>query len=83
MLIFINDIDLLQDGSRAITPDTESELPTDNEITDSKSASSSTSGQQTPTPENEGELENSELTTKTDNLAPIRMSDVSNKILLA
>lgn len=47
-------------GSRAVTPETESELPTDNEGSESKS-STSVSGQRTPTPETEAELENSEI----------------------
>ncbi|KAJ8675210.1 hypothetical protein QAD02_010996 [Eretmocerus hayati] len=49
-----------KDGSRPKTPDTESELPTDNEISEPRTQSS-ISSQRTPTPETEAEFENIEM----------------------
>jgi hypothetical protein len=61
---------------KAITHDTESEQPTDNELSESKTVSSSTSGQRTPTPETEAELENSEIIEE-DSFAGTQISHVS------
>ncbi|XP_001602394.1 myosin heavy chain, non-muscle [Nasonia vitripennis] len=56
-----------KDGSRPVTvPDTESEQPTDTELSEPKTASCSTSGQRSPSPETEPELENCEVTEVTE-----------------
>lgn len=51
---------LKQESPRAPTPDTESEQPTDTELSESKTGSSVTLEQRTPTPETEAELDEAE-----------------------
>ncbi|XP_046140976.1 golgin subfamily B member 1 isoform X2 [Osmia bicornis bicornis] len=50
-----------KESPRAPTPDTESEQPTDTELSESKTGSSATLEQRTPTPETEAELDDSEV----------------------
>ncbi|XP_011696360.1 PREDICTED: nucleoprotein TPR isoform X2 [Wasmannia auropunctata] len=50
-----------KESPRAPTPDTESEQPTDTELSESKTGSSVTLEQRTPTPETETELDESEI----------------------
>lgn len=52
---------LKQESPRAPTPDTESEQPTDTELSESKTGSSVTLEQRTPTPETEAELDEAEV----------------------
>ncbi|XP_024882872.1 interaptin isoform X2 [Temnothorax curvispinosus] len=51
-----------KESPRAPTPDTESEQPTDTELSESKTGSSVTLEQRTPTPETEAELDEAEIT---------------------
>ncbi|XP_011137163.1 myosin-2 heavy chain isoform X2 [Harpegnathos saltator] len=51
-----------KESPRAPTPDTESEQPTDTELSESKTGSSVTLEQRTPTPETEAELDEIEVT---------------------
>ncbi|XP_072757341.1 uncharacterized protein [Anoplolepis gracilipes] len=51
-----------KESPRAPTPDTESEQPTDTELSESKTGSSATLEQRTPTPETEAELDETEIT---------------------
>ncbi|XP_071568850.1 uncharacterized protein [Temnothorax nylanderi] len=50
-----------KESPRAPTPDTESEQPTDTELSESKTGSSVTLEQRTPTPETEAELDEAEI----------------------
>ncbi|CAL1677764.1 unnamed protein product [Lasius platythorax] len=50
-----------KESPRAPTPDTESEQPTDTELSESKTGSSTTLEQRTPTPETEAELDEAEI----------------------
>ncbi|XP_018374391.1 PREDICTED: interaptin isoform X2 [Trachymyrmex cornetzi] len=50
-----------KESPRAPTPDTESEQPTDTELSESKTSSSVTLEQRTPTPETEAELDEAEI----------------------
>ncbi|XP_011879005.1 PREDICTED: myosin-2 heavy chain isoform X2 [Vollenhovia emeryi] len=50
-----------KENPRAPTPDTESEQPTDTELSESKTGSSATLEQRTPTPETEAELDEAEI----------------------
>ncbi|KYN04778.1 PREDICTED: myosin-10 isoform X2 [Cyphomyrmex costatus] len=50
-----------KENSRAPTSDTESEQPTDTELSESKTGSSATLEQRTPTPETEAELDEAEI----------------------
>ncbi|XP_018054349.1 PREDICTED: centriolin isoform X3 [Atta colombica] len=50
-----------KESPRAPTPDTESEQPTDTELSESKTGSSMTLEQRTPTPETEAELDEAEI----------------------
>lgn len=50
-----------KESPRAPTPDTESEQPTDTELSESKTGSSVTLEQRTPTPETEAELDETEI----------------------
>ncbi|XP_012231811.2 myosin-9 isoform X2 [Linepithema humile] len=50
-----------KESPRAPTPDTESEQPTDTELSESKTGSSVTLEQRTPTPETEAELDEAEV----------------------
>ncbi|XP_029175159.1 centromere-associated protein E isoform X2 [Nylanderia fulva] len=50
-----------KESPRAPTPDTESEQPTDTELSESKTGSSTTLEQRTPTPETEAEFDEAEI----------------------
>ncbi|XP_031772763.1 227 kDa spindle- and centromere-associated protein isoform X2 [Apis florea] len=50
-----------KESPRAPTPDTESEQPTDTELSEPKTGSSTTLEQRTPTPETEAELDDNEV----------------------
>lgn len=54
-----------QESPRAPTPDTESEQPTDTELSESKTGSPETLEQRTPTPETEAEMDETEVTDST------------------
>ncbi|XP_033200367.2 uncharacterized protein LOC117162655 isoform X2 [Bombus vancouverensis nearcticus] len=56
-----------KESPRAPTPDTESEQPTDTELSEPKTGSSATLEQRTPTPETEAELDETEVAEATLN----------------
>ncbi|CAL7934120.1 unnamed protein product [Xylocopa violacea] len=56
-----------KESPRAPTPDTESEQPTDTELSEPKTGSSATLEQRTPTPDTEAELEETEVADRTLN----------------
>nr|XP_012139956.1 PREDICTED: myosin-13 isoform X2 [Megachile rotundata] len=58
-----------KESPRAPTPDTESEQPTDTELSESKTGSSATLEQRTSTPETEAELDEPEVTSELSNVA--------------
>lgn len=68
---------LIQESPRAPTPDTESEQPTDTELSESKTGSSVTLEQRTPTPETEAELDESEIAHIDSELINVTEVDVS------
>lgn len=57
-----NNMGFMQENAREPTPDTESEQPTDTELSESKSTFSMALEQRTSTPETEAELDDTELT---------------------
>lgn len=62
----------MQEGPRAPTPDTESEQPTDTELSESKTGSSAILEQRTPTPETElDEVEVAEAEDVIDSAEPV------------
>ena len=67
----------MQESPRAPTPDTESEQPTDTELSESKTGSSMTLEQRTPTPETEAELDEAEIVHIDPELINITEADVS------
>jgi len=70
-------LELMQENARASTPDTESEQPTDTELSESKTGSSITLEQRTPTPETEAELDEAEIAHIDSELINITKIDVS------
>lgn len=68
---------LIQESPRAPTPDTESEQPTDTELSESKTGSSVTLEQRTPTPETETELDEAEIAHIDSELINMTETDVS------
>lgn len=60
-LFVVQSFELAQESPRAPTPDTESEQPTDTELSESKTGSSAILEQRTPTPETEAELDEAEV----------------------
>jgi len=72
-------LELMQESPRAPTPDTESEQPTDTELSESKTGSSVTLEQRTPTPETEAELDEAEIVHIDSELINTTEADVSKK----
>lgn len=72
--------ELIQENPRAPTPDTESEQPTDTELSESKTGSSVTLEQRTPTPETEAELDEAEIAHVDSELINITKDDVSETV---
>lgn len=70
-------LQLIQESPRAPTPDTESEQPTDTELSESKTGSSVTLEQRTPTPETEAELDETEITHINSELINVTQVNVS------
>lgn len=70
-------LELMQESPRAPTPDTESEQPTDTELSESKTGSSVTLEQRTPTPETEAELDEAEIAYIDSELINMTETDVS------
>lgn len=73
-------LELMQESPRAPTPDTESEQPTDTELSESKTSSSVTLEQRTPTPETEAELDEAEIVHINPELINMTEADVSKTI---
>lgn len=73
-------LELIQESPRAPTPDTESEQPTDTElsVSESKTGSSVTLEQRTPTPETEAELDEAEIAHINSELISVTEVDVSD-----
>lgn len=67
----------MQESPRAPTPDTESEQPTDTELSESKTGSLVTLEQRTPTPETEAELDEAEIAHINSELIDVTEADVS------
>ncbi|XP_054003809.1 uncharacterized protein LOC128889830 isoform X1 [Hylaeus anthracinus] len=69
-----------KESPRAPTPDTESEQPTDTELSEPKTGSSATLEQRTPTPETEAELDETEAADVTLNAVSVIASGVPQSI---
>lgn len=70
----------MQENPRAPTPDTESEQPTDTELSESKTGSSVTLEQRTPTPETEAELDEAEIAHVDSEFINVTKADVSKTV---
>ncbi|XP_025266487.1 putative protein tag-278 isoform X2 [Camponotus floridanus] len=66
-----------KESLRAPTPDTESEQPTDTELSESKTGSSITLEQRTPTPETEAELDEAEIV-RVDSAKSVNIAEASS-----
>ncbi|XP_076673095.1 uncharacterized protein LOC143371619 isoform X3 [Andrena cerasifolii] len=69
-----------KENPRAPTPDTESEQPTDTELSEPKTGSSATLEQRTPTPETECELDDTEVADATLNIGSASITETTQVV---